>query len=398
MRMVLLPVVVLAAACASEGSLHALHHPAGVVRVSDGSVVTILDTGARRVVSRIPNGVSSTEWVFQTADTERGTWLRAVGTDGQTAWEHQLGERLAARVASADGSLVALLPADDAKVDPYHAAGRARTGVMVAATTGEADRTYRLEGNFEPEAFSRTGDALFLIEYLPAMHPDRYRVRRLDLSSGAVGAVPSVDGHLQESMRGTARVSAASPDGRRLYTLYTTDGPDGPKAFVHVLDLEDSWAHCVDLPAPLGSAPEDELAIAAGPGDHGVVVVDAAEGAAVEVDPSSLRVARTSTFRPLTDTGTVRAAVSRTGEVYVAKGRTVAVLGDDLRPTGRWTTERASMGLFADPDHDRLWQVTDGVVWALEPATGRRVGSVVLPGNGPPPTVPGDTPVLQCAC
>jgi hypothetical protein len=270
--------------------------------------------------------------------------------------------------------------------------------VVVAATTGEPERTYDLEGNFEPEAFTRKGDALFLVEYLPAMRPDRYRVRKLDLSSGAAGAVPSVDGHLQESMQGTARVSAASADGSRLYTLYTTDGPNGPKAFVHVLDLDEGWAHCVDLPAALGSAPEDELAIVAGAGDHGVVVIDAAGGVAAEVDPSTLRVARTSRFRPLTDTGPVWAAGGRTGMVYVAKGRTVAVLGDDLRPTSRWTTERASMGLLADPDRDRLWQVTDGIVLALEPATGRRVGSVVLPAVAPPPTVPGDGSILKCAC
>ncbi|MCU1375981.1 MAG: hypothetical protein JWO68_3267 [Actinomycetia bacterium] len=397
LRTMVLLVAGLAAACGSEGSLHALHQPPGVVRVTDGRTVSVLDTVARRVVSQVPGGVAAGDWVFRATSAEAGTSLEAIGADGQTSWEHQLDQDLRLRAASADGSLVALLPAEDAVVDPYHPAGRTQTRVVVASTTGRADRTYDLKGNFEPEAFTRKGDALFLVEYLPALHPDRYRVRKLDLFSATVGGVPSIDGHLQDSMRGTARVHAASPDGNRLYTLYTTEGADGPEAFVHVLDLVEGWAHCVDLPAPLGTAPEDDLAIAVGSGDHGVVVVDPAEGVAVEIDPSTLHVTRTSHFRPIAEAGPVQAAVGRTGHVYVARGRTVVVLGDDLRPQSRWTTTSPSIGLVADPDRDRLWQVTDGMVLALDPDDGRRITSVVLPAVGPLPADPGSGPI-QCAC
>ena len=42
-------------------------------------------------------------------------------------------------------------------------------------------RRYMLAGNFEPEAFSLDGRALFVIEFSPPLAPYRYRVRSLDL-------------------------------------------------------------------------------------------------------------------------------------------------------------------------------------------------------------------------
>ena len=78
--------------------------------------------------------------------------------------------------------------------------GRATTSLTVVSTDTGDMRDYPLAGNFEPEAFATSGSSLFVIEYLPPMAPDRYRVRKLDLETGEVGAVYSVDGHLQESM------------------------------------------------------------------------------------------------------------------------------------------------------------------------------------------------------
>ena len=60
-------------------------------------------------------------------------------------------------------------------------------------------------GNVEPEAFSLSGDGLFVIDFVPPLAPERYRVARLDLPRGSVDALRSYEQELQEPMRGTAR-------------------------------------------------------------------------------------------------------------------------------------------------------------------------------------------------
>ena len=48
-----------------------------------------------------------------------------------------------------------------------------------------------------------------------------------------------------------------SPDGKQLYTFYASaepvhDGDETYHAWVHVLNLEKGWAHCVDLDERIG--------------------------------------------------------------------------------------------------------------------------------------------------
>ena len=115
----------------------------------------------------------------------------------------------------------------------------------------------------EPEAFSLSGDALFVIDFVPPLAPERYRVARLDLSRGAVDDVRSTEKELQEPMRGTARAQAVAPDGQRLYTLYERDatGNAPAEAFVHVLDLVSETATCVDLPPEFATDPLGAVAV-----------------------------------------------------------------------------------------------------------------------------------------
>ena len=64
-------------------------------------------------------------------------------------------------------------------------------------------------------------------------------------------------------MRGNAHAQVMAPDGRHLYTLYTRDAtPTEPaKSFVHVLDLEQQLASCVDLPPTFAISPLGALAV-----------------------------------------------------------------------------------------------------------------------------------------
>ena len=95
-----------------------------------------------------------------------------------------------------------------------------------------------------------------MLQYSPPLAPTEYRVRRLDLATGGVEDVPDKGSGWADAMSGTARTHAFAPDGRRLYTLYTTGDPAAgdATAFVHVLDLDEQWAFCVFLPVPMGVA------------------------------------------------------------------------------------------------------------------------------------------------
>jgi len=371
----------------------------GVLRVADPSGVSLLDTDTARFTSRIRNGVRSRDWVFQSRLTPEGTRLLAVSPLGEVAWQRDLDGDQSARVVSSDGSRVALLPFGDGTTDPYHPAGRSRTHLTVVSTdTGELDE-YDLDGNFEPEAFASSGESLFVIEYVPATAPTSYRVRKLDLTTGEIGPVYSVDGHLQESMQGTARVQALTADGRRLYTLYTT--PDGA-AFVHVLDLEEEWAHCVDLPSPIGSSGEQHLAIAADPSGARVLVVDTLAGAA-EIDAGSLTVTDTLAGSvPEQEPGQAMAVVTDDGRLLAGRGMALYVIGSDLQLLDVWRLATPMLGLYRDPDADRgvVWFLGDEAMYALDDTTGEVIEAAALPDDMPPLEVPAapSTMPIQCAC
>ena len=402
MRRLLPVLVVLLAGCGRSEVLTAATplHPGpvagNVLRISDPSGVSLLDTDAGRVLTRVRDGVRSRDWVFQARLTPTGTSVVAVDARGQGVWQRDLDGDLAVRVASTDGSRLALLPFDAARVDPYHPAGRLTTALTVLPTDGGEPRTYELDGNFEPEAFSTSGRSLFVVEYLPPAAPDRYRVRKVDLDTGEVGGVFSVDGHLQESMRGTARVQAMDADGTRLYTLYTTDDA---KAFVHVLDLDEEWAHCVDLPTPIGSSPEQLLAIAASPDDDRVVVVDGLDGVA-EIDTEKLTISRmVDLVVDPAQAGRAVAVFGRDGSLLTGVGRTLAVLDPYLRFDRMWSATTTILGAHLDPTDGRVWTLGADAIYALDPTTGAVLETATLPDGMPRLDIPAPyEPFIQCAC
>jgi hypothetical protein len=377
-----------------------------VLRIADPTGVSLLDTEAAEVLTRIRGGVRSRDWVFQTRLTPDGTTVSAISGRGEVAWQQELDGELAARVASSDGSRLALLPFGDGWVDPYNPVGRRTTELTIVPTDGGDVRQYDLDGNYEPEAFSTSGRSLFVVEYTPPEAPETYRVRKLDLDTGEVGPVYSADGDLQQSMRGTARVQALSADGTRLYTLYTTDAPHGAlsigatQAFVHVLDLKEEWAHCVDLPAPIGSSPENLLAIAAAPNDDRVVVVDALAGVA-ELDTVSLTVGRTIELAlSSTQPGRAMAALGRDGTLFTGLGTSISVLDADLAARTIQVAPATMLGLYVDPRDDRIWTLGPEELYALDPTTGRVVATAALTDDTPRLDVPApyeDAP-MKCAC
>jgi hypothetical protein len=197
--------------------------------------------------------------------TVEGSSLVTLDPDtGRERAEMRMPGGLTARIASFDGSAVALTPGPSTAA-PYRPSERSSTRIVVAHPERRLSRAYRLDGNFEPEAFSTDERKLFLIEYLDLGEPPRYRVRVLNLERGTMAPVGRLTKFAPSSMRGSGRVQAYSPRGDVLYTLYTKQPPNYAHqhpgevhdkgmvhAFIHVLNLAEGWAHCVDLPMPFG--------------------------------------------------------------------------------------------------------------------------------------------------
>jgi hypothetical protein len=280
------------------------------------------------------------------------------------------------------------------------------TRLVVARSDGTA-RTYDLTGNFEPEAFSLDTSSLFVIQYFPPMSPDRYQVRRLDLDTGAVEVDFDVDDKIQPEMGGVARTHVRAPDGTRLYTLYTVDEPE-PKAFIHVVSLEDEWAHCIDLPVEVASGSEASLALTITPDGREVVVADRANGDVTVVDTEALGVARTGNVGPSTEP--VPAVAATDGEALYL-GTTAEVVNvdlDSLTASGRWDPDLEVgelRGLALADDGEELYIGKGMTVIARDAASGAARRAMQSPlitfiayvGRNAAP-IPVNLGATECAC
>jgi hypothetical protein len=143
-----------------------------------------------------------------------------------------------------------------------------------------------LHGDFSFDAISPQGGTLFLIQYVSARDPTRYKVRAYDLRSDRLLANPIVDPHEQDAMRGSPITRATSSDARWAYTLY--DGAGGTP-FIHALDTSKRQARCIDLPMLSGRQDLRQLRITIAP-DHAKLIVGTAGQPLALVDMGDFRV------------------------------------------------------------------------------------------------------------
>ncbi len=297
----------------------------------------VVDVGTGDTVLDAPVGVVSADGsvVVGASPTPRGD-----GTD-VVAWSSGTGEELSRvrvsgsfqpRVVSPDGSSVVLGPARSPVAPEVIAPGRPRTPLALVRFDGAEPRVLDVAGNVEPEAFTTDGAGVIVVDYLPPEAPDRYRVARLDLASGELSELKSPDAIGGAEMQGTARTQALSSDGARLYTLYSVaaGGPVG--AFVHVLDLGEQWAHCIDLPQPFGSAPDAAFGVSLSTDGRRLWVADSSAETVAEIDTEALSVERSvplamprgaEGMRPVLTSGRSSQAV------YLAVGSAVTMLDPD---------------------------------------------------------------------
>ncbi len=168
------------------------------------------------------------------------------------------------RALSTDGTKAALVQV---------AADSASSEVLVANRDGEEPHRFEFDRLVEPEAFSTDGQTLFVIDHGASHAPGTYRVRPLNLATGVMGQMLGpTKVPLEEDMNGIGGRQVWGLGDDRLYTLYTrqdshahthSDGGEAAaRGFVHVLDLREEWAFCLDLPPTFGSGSLDVTALA----------------------------------------------------------------------------------------------------------------------------------------
>lgn len=345
--------------------------------------VAIVDSGATAPSYKGRDAVPSRDWstVVQSVPRSKTTSIIAVDpSSGTERWTGAVSGYQRVKIVSETGDRVVAAPVNER----YYKDGRATTSLTVTGSAALHPRHYQLDGNFEPEAFSTDGRSLFVISYLPARAPTSYQVRRLDLDTGRVVGVYTPDAQLQTAMGGTARVQVASPDGKRLYTLYTEEGGrygEG-QAFIHVLNLDELWAHCIELPRGFEKSSEATAALAVAPDGERLYVGNSSTGAVAQIDTERLQVANTMTA-DLGTGGGAQAIHDDGSRLYFASGISVASIDTEkMEQTGVWSMSGQVTGLQLANEADKLYVGQRDQVEVLDALSGRRMDSFDPPGVG----------------
>ena len=383
------------ASCTSDGtsSRARLPEPETAVLLGSSTGVTSLDPRNGTVLFSGRGTPALGDWstVFQTTRAGRSTILEARhSATGEIGSRVRIDGSLSIRVASRDGSRVALMRPLAPGTTPWVPEPRASTLIVVADSTGaDEPMRFQLSGNFEPEAFSTDGRRLYLISYVPPSAPVAYRVAQLNLETGKVSPVTAGKG-VAETMSGTRLEQLAPADGSFLFTLYTTQPAEytrvraahgNPVAFVHTLNLDEGWAHCIGLPKELWGGDPSDQAMAVSPDGRSLYVADTARNvvAVVSVDLDTWGEMRTEAvdFGPA-DAGETQAVVASDGTLFVSTGsRVIKVDTATFERVGQWTTADSVLALgFGE---DELFLLEPGTIEVVDPSTDRRVRAIASP-------------------
>lgn len=388
------------AACGSEAPPEAsndllyLQTEAGLAIAAAGS-----DSAEFQALDSLP----SADWTTVVRARQHPSGTRLIGSDprsGKAVWSTVAQGRLDLKIVSGDGTIAALGP----RSEPYYSQGRRSTELVVVGASGDEQR-YSLDGNYEPEAFSTDGGNLFVIEYLPADRPTHYRVRNLDLTTGVVDGVYTVDAELQEAMRGTARIQTMDLKGTRLYTLYTLKQDGHQKTFVHVLSLDEEWAHCVDLPDGFQYSTGTATSMSVTPDGGRLFLANSESGAIAEVDAEALAVTRTGQVS--FGLGKPTHMAIGDGRLFLSSGRMMTVVSmKTLEEMRSLFMAQPITGLQAATDGFRLYIGQKDRIGVVDVITGQRLESFDPPGvnrvqrigraTQQPPQPRSD--IIKCAC
>lgn len=384
------------AACLPAASQEPGQAPSGEVLWLDSDAgLLAVDASRGEVVLELPNGVPSGDFseIYSSRTKAGKTSLVRWGAESRRPLARTTVDgKVIASVVGSDG-LVAMTEPRSPGATPWLPDGRTETTIVVADTSRGTHRNYELSGNFEPEAFSTNGRRLYTIEYIPPTSPNRYRVRILNLATARVSAIGRLKLNAPGQMRGTGRMQVFAPEGDELYTLYTRQGPNythgAPAdpvrsrtyAFIHLLNLEGGWAHCIDLPLPFGMGRATASSIDVSADGKELYVSDWTNGAIAVVDPSEVKVLRTARL-PLGDADDrTFAAASPTGTLYLAGNDEVVVVDtESMMVVGRWRMAGEVSGLEVSVDERIIYVSVGKSIVVVDGATGRQVDALPIGG------------------
>jgi hypothetical protein len=244
------------------------------------------------------------------------------------------------------------------------------TDVAVVAWPSARLRVLRLDGDFDIDAISADGSSLFLIQHLG---DTQYVVRLYDLARARLVAGALRQKGSDEIMAGYAWGGTASPDGRWLLTLYLST--TRKVAFVHALNLENRYPHCIFLPSGAGDFEQlKRYSLTLSPDGDRVYAANPALGVVATVDLARLEVEDVASFEAGAETGYALGAMSKEGRtLYFASGRKLWAFDAAFNVVrGPYPATGPVVGLGFSRDGRRVYAAdANRGVAAFDAATGR---------------------------
>jgi hypothetical protein len=243
-----------------------------------------------------------------------------------------------------------------------------RTGAqarLIDGLRGSILRKVTLRRGFTVDAISPDGRWLYLIQH---KNGQQYAVRRLNLHTGVLYPRALVQKGEQEQMAGTPAGAIQSWDGKWQFTLYV-NAPH-KLAFVHALNLAESYTVCIDLPGQGTAAELRTYSLALSPDMH-LFAANPALGVIADVS--------LNTFRPLVKKFPASSAASAASAATAPDGHRLAFsagpriwLFDGESVRGPFSADANVVGLgFADAR--RLYAARmKGPLIAFDAVTGKR--------------------------
>ncbi|MDQ4095751.1 MAG: hypothetical protein M3174_06090, partial [Actinomycetota bacterium] len=183
---------------------------------------------------------------------------------------------------------------------------------------------------------------------------------------------------------------------------YTVGGDNG-YAFIHVLALDDMWAHCIALPREFARRAQLATALTISPDGDWLYVTNALADAVAEIDTDALTVARTGSVE-LAEGGGTRATHDGADRFYFAAGRDLTSIDTStLRVIANWKLESRISGIQAGADAKKVYVAVGREVLVVEPDTGRTLDEIDPEGVGRIDDLGTgmrwvDSGIVKCAC
>ncbi|MDQ6884852.1 MAG: hypothetical protein M3077_11555 [Candidatus Dormibacteraeota bacterium] len=213
--------------------------------------IDVIDAATGRVERSLPVGTPSTDWsrLYAAKHDNGRTSLQAIDVHtAQVASQISFNGWFDLPMADPSGLTGGLSP--NGKWLALQSSGHTSETSFMLVSTGfdQHPRQLTIRGDFDFDAISNDGQRLYLIESLAKSQPGHYRVRRYDVALGALDPHVIVDKReiASASMTGTRISGVFAPDGGWQYSLYINE-KTGP--FIHALNLDQTFAWCIDLPS-----------------------------------------------------------------------------------------------------------------------------------------------------